>query len=538
MPDRRGGQWKKYVGYGLTAFVVLAAAVVIVFIFVRHEDFAELTGKIWKALSPVAVGAVMAYLMNPIMKFFEKKISSILCRLAGTKDLEKNSGVKAGTTEKKGKRIKKISRAISILLTVILVLLLIAFLLYLLIPQLVSTITDLVNDLPEISEKVTNWYYGLEIEKTYIGEYMDIIFLKVSEFVDDFVQNRLVSTATNVLSALASGVWSVLRTLYNIVIGLIFAIYMLSAKEKLAAISTKLLYATFKRKQANRLLRLTRACSVKFIGSIGGKAVDSVIIGLICFVAMSVMGLPYVTLISVIVGVTNVIPFFGPFIGAIPSALLILLVSPRQCLYFLIMILILQQFDGNILTPKIVGEAVELSPLWVLFACTVFGSLWGVVGMLIGVPLMASIYMIVKEITEEKLYNKGLWTSTDAYKDLDPGKVDEKEVFCKVVEVVPGQEPEGLPHPDPILKHDEAETAADGGNEPDGDDAAGDNAKPAPDQGKEQPESAKTAPDQGAEQAESGDDGTLQEDEDEDEGTSVFERTSKRLSKLKGIFRK
>ena len=415
MVDRRGSQWKKYFGYGLTAFLVIAAAVLLVFVFVRKEDFSDLTGSIGKALAPVVMGAVFAYIMNPLMVFFEERLKLFFY--------------------KHSKRISKANRSarsVSIIITLIVVLLLIGFLIYLLVPQLVSTITDIINNRYEMVDNVENWYYGLELEDTKAGEYLEVGFQKATDYVNDFVDNKLVDTVTNVLGSVAVGVKNVLGTLYNVLLGLIFSIYILSAKEKLAAISKKILYATFKRRTSNKLLRITRACHTKFTGAITGKIVDSIIIGLICFVAMLIFDIPYPTLVSVVVGVTNVIPFFGPFIGAIPSAILIFFASPVKCLYFLIMILVLQQFDGNVLTPKIVGNTIGLSPLWVLFACTVFGSLWGVVGMLIGVPLMASIYMIIKEIVEDKLHYKGLETDTDYYQTLD--YVNETEMFCRVID--------------------------------------------------------------------------------------------------------
>lgn len=416
MVDRRGSQWRKYAGYGLLAFLVLAAAIVLVFIFVRDEDFSEITGKIGKALSPVVVGACFAYLMNPIMVFFEKGLKRFFYKFA-----------------KKLTRANKVARVISIILTVIFVLLIIAVLMYLLIPQLVTTIKGIIDEMPEQIENVTEWYYGLELEETVFADYIEIAFVKGTEYVEDLVQNRLVSTATNVLGSLATGVKNLFSFLYNTILGLIFSIYLLANKEKLAGLAKKILYAIFKRKRANKILRITRACHIKCIGSFTGKAVDSVIIGLLCFVAMIIMDLPYATLISVFVGVTNVIPFFGPFIGAIPSAILIFFANPIQVIYFGIMIIVLQQFDGNILTPKIVGDTIGLSPLWVLFACTFFGSLWGIIGMLLGVPIMACIYMIVKEIVEDKLHDRGLTTDTDEYIALD--YVDEIELFRKEVEV-------------------------------------------------------------------------------------------------------
>ncbi len=416
MVDRRGSRWKQYAVYGLTAFAVIAASILLIFMFIRHEDFAALRGKITKALAPCMVGALMAYLMNPLMVFFEGKIKWLLYKRM-----------------KKITRANKIARVLSIIITLIIVLLVISYLSYLLIPQLITTLTGIVNNFSGQVNRIEEWYRGLELEKTVFGDYIEMAFVKATDYLQDFFQNRLLDSVTKVLGSVATGVWSFIGTIYNIVLGLIFSIYILGCKEKLVAISKKIIYAVFKRRRANTIIRITRACHFKFTASITGKIVDSIIIGLLCFVAMKLFDIPYPTLVSVIVGVTNVIPFFGPFIGAIPSAIIILFASPVKCLYFIILVFVLQQLDGNVIGPKIVGESVGLSPFWVLFACTTFGSLWGIVGMLIAAPLMACLYMIIKEIVENRLHHKGLMTETVDYQDLD--KVDETEMFTMTVDM-------------------------------------------------------------------------------------------------------
>ena len=413
--ERRGSKWKIYAVYGLTAFIVIAAAILLVFMFVRHEDFSETLLKIRKALAPALVGAVMAYIMNPLMVFIETRLKQFFYKHS-----------------RKLSRADKAARVISIIITLILVLLLVGYLVYLLIPQLITTVMGIGDTFQYQVANVENWYAGLGLDGTLIGSYLEIGFEKLTEYVSDFVENGLLDFAKNVLGSVATGAWRFIGTIYNILIGLIFSIYILGCKEKLSAIAKKIVYAIFKRKMANNIVRITRACHSKFTGAITGKIIDSFIIGVLCYVAMVLLDIPYPPLISVIVGVTNVIPFFGPFIGAIPSSILILFASPVKCLYFVILIVVLQQLDGNLIGPKIVGESVGLSPFWVLFACTFFGSLWGVAGMLIAAPLMACIYMIVKELVENRLHRKGLMTETSDYEDLD--RVDETEMFCMVVD--------------------------------------------------------------------------------------------------------
>lgn len=414
--ERRSGAWKKYIGIGLTAFFVLAAIVVVVFIFVRNEKVSQVMGSIGKALQPAVVGAVLAYLMNPLLNFFEGKLKRLFFKRA-----------------RNFTRARKAARAIGIFITLVFVLAIIGILAYLIIPELTATVSQLVDEMPAYGVSLQEWLTGLTFENETIQEAVTVGVTKVSEYVEDLISNRLFETLGGVLGSVFTGIWNVFSVVYNLVIGLVFSVYMLAAKETLGAQSKKIIYSMFKRRRANTILRITRACHLKFTNSFTGKIVDSAVVGVICFVAMTIMDLPYALLVSVIIGVTNVIPFFGPWIGAIPSALLIFVVDPMECLYFIIMIIILQQLDCNVLTPKIVGDTVGLSAFWVLFSCIFFGSLWGVVGMLVGTPVMASIYMIVKEIVEEKLHKRGLMTETADYAGLEA--VDETEVYTRVVEV-------------------------------------------------------------------------------------------------------
>ena len=193
----------------------------------------------------------------------------------------------------------------------------------------------------------------------------------------------------------------------------------LNIKDTLSAQSKKIVYSLLKLKDANRLVSEVRFAHSVFGGFITGKLLDSLIIGIMCFFAMQFLKMPYVLLVSVIIGVTNVIPFFGPFIGAVPSAFLILLVSPMKCLYFLIFILVLQQFDGNILGPKILGDSTGLPSFWVLFSILLFGGLFGFVGMIIAVPLFAVIYRLTATYVSSALRKKDLSARTEDYLSLD-----------------------------------------------------------------------------------------------------------------------
>lgn len=389
---------KKYIGYGVTAFIVIAASVVLIFAFVRVGDVSDTFGIISTALEPVLYGLVFAYLMNPVVRFIENGIKRAFCKRV-----------------KNFRRVEKTVRYISIFITIVFVLTLVTMLIYLVAPELTTTISGLISELPRQADNFLIWFDSLIKEPSGFADVLQRTVQKLTEYFENFVENGLLASATTALEYLASGVWSVFGVLYNIVIGLVFSIYILASKERFMAQSKKIIYALFKKSGAERIITTAGMCHQKFIGAILGKILDSALVGVICFVGMTVIGLPYTLLISVIVGITNVIPFFGPYLGAIPSTILILFVDPWQALYFVIFILILQQIDCNILDPRIVGGSIGLSAFWVLFACVVFGSIFGIAGLLLGVPFFACVYMIAKEFIESRLSKKGLSSDTEAY---------------------------------------------------------------------------------------------------------------------------
>ena len=205
------------------------------------------------------------------------------------------------------------------------------------------------------------------------------------------------------------------------------SIYVLFSKETFAGQGKKITFALFNTKTANQIIKDTRFISDTFIGFISGKIIDSIIIGFICFAGTSILKMPYALLISVIVGVTNVIPFFGPYLGAIPSTILILMVNPVKCIYFILFILVLQQLDGNFIGPKILGQSTGLSGFWVIFSITIFGGIMGVPGMIIGVPFFAVLYAMIKRLTNRLLLKRGLPSETNKYMNVD--YIQDKDVF-------------------------------------------------------------------------------------------------------------
>ena len=223
------------------------------------------------------------------------------------------------------------------------------------------------------------------------------------------------SGVINVITSVSMSVYSILKEVWNLVIGFIISIYLLASKELFAAQAKKVVYAFVSVKRANRFLSNVRFANKTFGGFFIGKILDSIIIGVICFAVTSILKMPFCVLISVIIGVTNIIPFFGPFLGAIPSTLLILFIDPLQALYFVIFVIILQQVDGNIIGPKILGSSTGLSSFWVIFSITFFGGIWGIVGMIVGVPIFAILFAFMKSLIETRLSARNLSPETKKY---------------------------------------------------------------------------------------------------------------------------
>ena len=224
---------------------------------------------------------------------------------------------------------------------------------------------------------------------------------------------------SEVSTSLIGSVVDLLVWLFNFIIGIIISIYLLSSKELFCAQAKKITYALLREERANNLINNMRFANKTFGGFLIGKILDSFIIGILCFIGTSVLKIPYALLISVIVGVTNIIPFFGPYLGAIPCALILIMINPIKCVVFLIFVLVLQQFDGNVLGPKILGNSTGLSSFWVIFSITVFGGLFGVLGMFVGVPVFAVIYAAIKTFVSQRLVKKNLPADTNYYMQND-----------------------------------------------------------------------------------------------------------------------
>lgn len=395
---------KKYLYWGVTAFLVIASGIIFYYGIFNSDVLGSGLTKITDILMPIIYGLVIAYILNPFVSLLEKKVFLKL--------IEKNRPNRKQKTEKK-------IRNISILTTLIIMVMLLYGLLNLLIPQLIKSIQTIIQSLPSYYENFQSWLGEIIKKNPQLENSTSEMLEQASAYFQSWLNSDILPKLKDTLISVSTGFMDFVNILKNLVVGLIISIYVMSSKEKFAAQSKKLVYAIMKPKQANRIITGIRFVNTTFIKYISGMITDSMIIGIICFIVTSLLNIPYGVLISVIIGCTNIIPFFGPYIGGIPSAFLILLVDPLKCLYFIIFIMLLQLVDGNIIAPKILGDSTGLSSFWVVFAILIGGGIFGIPGMFIGVPVFAVIYAFIKISVSRSLEARNLPGDTESYMNLD-----------------------------------------------------------------------------------------------------------------------
>ena len=398
---------KVYFRWGLTAFLTVCAILVFYDAFYQGGTLQQILGKLAEVLAPVFYGLAMAYLLTPLVKWFERGILWCVGKL------------RKKLPDKPLKHGKGLLRAGAILLTWAVVLAMLYWLMSVLIPQLVGSVTMLINNARYYYTKVYLWADTWLTDHPEIGSWANDV---LSEYYNNALKNltdTILPKAQELATVLTGGIWvgirSVVTFAMNFIVGIIISVYLLAMKEKSLARCCKMIYATMKQETAELVLTGLHNTNQVFSGFVRGKLLDSLIIGILCFIGCSILKMPYTPLVSVVVGVTNVIPFFGPFLGAIPSAFLILLVSPLKCLYFIIFIILLQQLDGNVIGPKILGDSTGISSFWVIVAILVGGGFFGVPGMFFGVPVFACLRMLVKWLMDCRLTRRGMPTEASAY---------------------------------------------------------------------------------------------------------------------------
>ena len=377
----------------IAAYVFIVACAVILF-YLSLSQLGIVLSKISGAIGifePFIMGFSIAYILNFVLKFFENKvISDSVCKKLGLKS--------------------KSRRIVSLLITYVTTFFVIYLFIMFVLPQLMESLIGLANDIPMYINETTRFINETLTNLNLGKENMELINENFNKYIE-----YMIKFASNLLPVLGTVVTRIASSIWNIVLGIIISMYLLIDKEKFCALTKKLVYAILPGYAAEKTIEITDRSNMTFGKFLVGKIVDSFIIGVLTFFILTICNMPYTILISVIVGITNIIPFFGPFIGAIPSFIIILFLSPIKAVWFLVIILVIQQLDGNVIGPKILGDSIGISAFWILFAILVAGKFLGLVGMIIGVPLFAVIYSLLKEIVEARLKKKGLKTDTKDY---------------------------------------------------------------------------------------------------------------------------
>jgi len=398
---------KKYKYWGVTAFLVLAAAIAFYFLMANIPVFARVIGKIFSAVSGILYGVAFAYLLAPVVNFLERTWLK---------------GLPNKVFRKSPRKARAFTRIVAVAIAVTLGLLLVTGILILVLPQLLNSVGDLAGSMSDYLASAKQWTGTLFSSAPSVQESVNNAISGLGTSLTEWLETELPARIETVLSVLSDTVFKVVGVVVNVFVGVIACIYLLYHKEDFLSQAKRLVYGVFNRKWADRVLRACTYTHEKFGGFISGKILDSLIIGVLCFIGLLILRVPYAGMIATVVGVTNVIPFFGPFIGAIPSAFILLIISPVKCLIFCVFIFALQQVDGNIIGPKILGSATGISGFWVLFSILLGGGLFGFIGMVVAVPLFATIYAGITLLNERLLEKRKMPLSAEAYRQKGPVK--------------------------------------------------------------------------------------------------------------------
>ena len=400
----RKQEFDKYIYLMLAGFGAISLSILFFFILFKIEVVGHYLRAAANTLMPFIIGCVMAYLIYPI----SQGITLYLDKLTGD-------------------RVKKLTLSIGIFSGLIIFGVAIYLLLWMLLPQLVDSITSIIVGMPGMVESLSEWITALLKDNPQLQETANVALESSSLELQNWLTQTLIPKAQEVITTLSVSVISTFWFLFDFFIGIIVCVYVLNSTDKLKRQAKMIVSAIAPKKYVDTIFEITYEMDQCFGGFIRGKLLDSLIIGILCFICVSLMNMPYPVLISTIVGVTNIIPFFGPFIGAIPSTILILTVNPIQALYFVIFVFILQQFDGNILGPTILGQSTGIGSIWVLFSILIFGDLFGFVGMIIGVPTFAVIYYLISKYVFKKLKEREMDVVVEDYRSRYPDKRIERE---------------------------------------------------------------------------------------------------------------
>ena len=404
----------KLIREGVMLFCVGLALIAVWFAIHNTDSLRSGLSTINDILMPFYIGFVLAYLICPVYNGVVRRSYPLLDECMEKKNL--------------AYRLARLWASVVALVTLIGA---VGGFCLLVIPDLITSITTLIQNMPETVNRISDWFLA------HVEEYPQLVALfednlqMITERANDWFQGILQPAIDKVISGAAVGIIGTVNIIFDIFVALIVCVYVLNSKEMFQAQAKKIILAMFQKERAESIFELGRITNNTFGGFINGKIIDSIIIGILCFIVMNLLKMPMPTLISVIVGITNIIPFFGPFIGAIPSIFLILIIDPIEAVKFAIWVLVLQQLDGNIIGPKILGDSTGLASFWVLFSIIVAGGLFGFVGMVVGVPIFAVFYTYVTRFVNGRLSKKGLATDTAVYEEFTKYEIDKEDIFGK-----------------------------------------------------------------------------------------------------------
>ncbi len=419
--------------------VIAIAVLFVVFVF-KFDTFAQGFSWIGSVIAPIIYGVFIAYAINPLMMFIEDKVLKRFKHSADPKPpvegivMKKLHESKVGdnivlktierTAElnKKSKRRKKTTRILSVVLTYIILIAVIAGIVIAIVPSVTQSIQELSHNMPEYFKKVETFLNEIFENNPEIAGMISEEFTEISDLINDLMSKlaqKVEPMAGDILGSVGSGIFSVVYSIFNIfknaIIGLILAIYLLYSKERFIAQIKKIFFAFFKNSRCHRIFETASRSNEIFKQYIISNLLDALIIFVAMAIGSFIMGLPYPMLIAVVCGVTNLIPFFGPFLGAIPCGLIIVLIDPIKVIWFAIFVLIIQQLDGNVIKPLLFGETMGLPAIWVLVSIIVGGGMFGIGGMILGAPVFAVMYLLFAEFIAKKLAKKNMPGETENY---------------------------------------------------------------------------------------------------------------------------
>ncbi len=400
-------RWKNspYICGGLTAFVVLAAALIFYRVISDFDGVGKVLSQVMSVMLPFVVGLALAYLLAPVFDLVQKPCYKWF----------------AGKGEKPRKHARFFSKLLGTVAALLVLIIVVGGLLSMVIPQAIVSISNFIQSLPQKSDALLVWVEGLEHQlggNDMVSTWLENGFDWIASALTDWVQKDLLPNIGSIAKEFSTGVFGAFSVAANVLVGIIICVYTLNSKELFAAQAKKVTYALFKVPTANAIVHTTRYVDKTFGRYINGMLLDSLVVGIVCFITCSILRIPYALLISAIVGLFNVVPIFGPITAGVIGTFFVLLEDPLKALFFITIVVVLQQVDGNIIAPKILGEKTGITSFWVVFAIVVGGGFFGLPGMILGVPTFAVIYTLLRQRIERRLNRKHFPDDTAAYSTL------------------------------------------------------------------------------------------------------------------------